>query len=108
MIFIHFFSRGREALEYESNGYVTGEQKQGAFGVGFLRKRVIGCRIPQNWVFVGVNFPKKESFGVNWVRSKKKIALFRRKLTKLKMRILHSNFEKRGSLGVDCSETRGH
>ena len=29
-----------EALEYESNGHVpTGERKQGAFSVGFQRKR---------------------------------------------------------------------
>ena len=40
MIFIHiiFFSQGREAPEYESDGYVTGEQKQGTFGVGFIEK----------------------------------------------------------------------
>ena len=31
----------RGALKYESEGYVpTGERKQGAFGVGFRRKKV--------------------------------------------------------------------
>ena len=51
---------GGGALEYESDGYVpTGERKQGAFGVGFRRKKgVIGCGIQKNWAFFGVNFLK--------------------------------------------------
>ena len=55
------------ALEYESDGYMpTGERKQGAFGVGFRRKKgVIGCWIPQNWASFGVNFPKQ---GVIWCK----------------------------------------
>ena len=41
------------ALEYESDGYVpTREQKQGAFGVGFRRKKgIIGCGIQNNGLF---------------------------------------------------------
>ena len=43
--FSEFFSP-REALEYESDGHVpTREQKEGAFGVGFIEKRVIRCGI---------------------------------------------------------------
>ena len=39
------------ALEYESDRYVpTGEQKHGAFSVGFHRtKGVIGCGNQTNW-----------------------------------------------------------
>ena len=44
-------------LEYESDSVPTGEQKQGAFSVGF----------PKTQTFFGVNFPNRGSFGVNWV-----------------------------------------
>ena len=38
----------------------TGEQKQGAFGVGFRRKKggSLGVGSKKNWAFNGVNFPK--------------------------------------------------
>ena len=46
----------------ESGWYVptgTGEQKQGAFGVEFRRKKgIIGCGISKNRAFFGVNFRK--------------------------------------------------
>ena len=42
---------GGGALKYESDGYVpTAENENGAFGVGFRRKKgVIGCGIPKIW-----------------------------------------------------------
>ena len=38
----------------------TGKQKQGAFGVGFHRKKgVMGCGTKKNQAFLGVKFPPK-------------------------------------------------
>ena len=48
---VPFFGGG--GLEYESDGYVpTGGRKQGAFSVGFHRKKgVIGCGIKKMGLF---------------------------------------------------------
>ena len=48
----------------------TGEQKHGSYGVGLRRKKgVIGCGIKKNdFLGLGVNFPKRGSFGVNFVK----------------------------------------
>ena len=56
---------GMRAFEYESDEYVpTGERKQGAFGVGFRRKKGgFGVRSKKLGLFC-VNFP----FGVNLVK----------------------------------------
>ena len=82
--------------------------KTGAFGGAFRRnKRVFGCL--KKSVF-GVNFPKKGSFDVNLVTFQWKFAIFSCR----NVREAHEKFEicveilEKGSLGVDCSEKRGH